>query len=136
MKITLLSYTWELRYVAPRISLHIKNWPVLGEFTPFSHNGRVQPLNGCVLSYLFVAHAEHGGGSTDDAELMRKLKDVRELKHKLGMENQTDLSIEHDVKFDFYPPEAREWSKYDELTKCKKVMEAQHELSIKSKTEI
>mmetsp|Transcript_6609 Transcript_6609/g.14966 ORF Transcript_6609/g.14966 Transcript_6609/m.14966 type:complete len:509 (+) Transcript_6609:90-1616(+) len=112
-----------------------KDGPVLGEFTPFSHNGNVQPLVGCVMSYLFIAHAEHGDESTDDAEFISKREDVRELKKKLRMKKQTDLPIEH-ANVDFYPPEAREWLQYDELTKCKKVMEAQLELSLKDKTEI
>ena len=101
-----------------------KDGPILGEFTPFSTDGRADPLPSCVMSYLFTTHAKHGG-LTDDAET------IRALKQGLGL-NQGDAPEEQDQeedKFDFYPPEAQEWKQYKEISKCKMVMEAQQELS-------
>ena len=32
--------------------------PILGDFTPFSSNGRATSLDSCAMSYLFDAHAD------------------------------------------------------------------------------
>ena len=99
--------------------------PVLGEFTPFSGNGKGEPFFKCVMSYLFIAHAEHGAPN-DDSDLISKslLNDANEFKARSRMKNRAKHS--NNGTFDFYPPEAREWLEFDEMTKCKKVMAAQH----------
>ena len=100
--------------------------PVLGEFTPFSTNGYGPPLTKCVMSYLFIAHAEHGA-TNDDSDLLHVLtNDVIKFKDMLRMKNKTKAARLNST-FDFYPPQAREWLQFDEMTKCKKVMEAQRE---------
>ena len=98
--------------------------PVLGEFTPFSFKGHGEPPKSCVMSHLFIVHAEHGGPN-DDRDLLHDLMiDVIKFKDMLKMKNETRASRS---TFDFYPPQAHEWLKLDEMTKCKKVMEAQRE---------
>lgn len=121
-----------VRILASKVS---KNWiridmydskdgPILGEFTPFSALGKADPLPSCVMSYLFTAHAKHGG-LTDDADT------IRALKQGLGLK-QSDVPEDQDQKedkFDFYPPEAQEWKQYKQISKCNMVMKAQQELS-------
>ena len=102
-----------------------KDGPVLGEFTPFSANGKADPLPSCVMSYLFVAHSKHAG-LTDDAKTLSSVE-----KH-LGKKANTEV-LNHPDNFDFSPPEAYEWLQHEELIKCKKVMDAQHELNQKQK---
>jgi len=98
--------------------------PVLGEFTPFSSKGHGEPLESCVMSHLFIVHAEHGGPN-DDSDLLHDLMiDVIKFKDMLRMKNEPKASRS---TFDFYPPQAHEWLELDEMTKCKKVMEAQRE---------
>ena len=63
-----------------KISQHLydsKDGPILGEFTPFSALGKADPLPSCVMSYLFTAHAKHGG-LTDDADLAELEDEPRE----------------------------------------------------------
>lgn len=38
---------------------------------------------------------------------------------------RTKTGLTDAIPFEFQPPEAREWLKLDEMTKCKKVMEIQ-----------
>ena len=119
-----------------------KDGPVLGEFTPFSTSGHGVGLDSCVMSYLFVAHAEHAGVDSDDLRTLDKLKRIDELKRKLNIgQMNDDLSRKQnrsalDQKGIVTAiPEARDWMQYDELTKCKMVMEAQRQHKIsKTKT--
>ena len=61
--------------------------PVLGEFSPFSTKGQGEPLNSCVMSHLFIVHAEHGGPN-DDSDLLHDLMiDVIKFKDMLRMKN-------------------------------------------------
>ena len=101
--------------------------PVLGEFTPFSSNGHGEPLSKCIMTYLFIAHAEHGARPNDDLDLISEslLNDVNEFKARSRMKNRANTKHPNNSTFDFHPPEAREWLEYDEMTKCKKVMAAQ-----------
>lgn len=107
-----------------------KHGPVLGEFTPYSANGRRWGLVGCVMSELIAMHAAHAGGLTDDAET------IHAVERQLGLntskndatEGGNETSYPNGNDFDFLAPEAREWKQYDELTKCKKVQEAQQKL--------
>ena len=113
--------------------------PVLGEFTPFSGGGVADPLDGCVMSYLFVAHAERGGPNVDDYLTLHngtignstiKFKEMLMMKGTNNTASNTKSLLhvhgqDQDALFDFYPQEAHDWHKYDELTRCNKVMEAQ-----------
>ena len=113
-----------------------KDGPVLGEFTPFSSSGKSGPLDSCVMTYLFVARAERGE-ATDDIETLRKAKNVTEAKAWLGLNETVRSKEEHrrgrsNVGI-FLPAEVRKWNEYDQLAKCKAVMEAQRELRQKRK---
>merc|ERR1712161_185881 len=76
------------------------------------------------MSHLFIAHAKHGK-ITDDTDLLHELDPDRlsKLEQSLGL-NRTALPLERE-QFDFHPAEARTWSQYSELKKCRKVMAAQ-----------
>lgn len=100
--------------------------PVLGEFTPFSAEGFDQPRGSCIMSYLFIAHADHGAPN-DDSDLIQNdlTKHLTKFKGRMRMQNKMNAKLFNSTTFDFYPQEAREWLQYDEMTKCKKkVMEA------------
>ena len=103
--------------------------PVLGEFTPSSTDGQASPLDGCVMSYLFIVHADYNGEpGSDDAANIRQLNesDVDEFKKKLRIpKTHTKGGDMKQSRFDFYPTAALEWSLHDELTKCEIVMQAQ-----------
>ena len=47
-----------------------KHGPVLGEFTTIGAMGKHLPLQGCVMSYLFIAHSKHAG-FIDDTETLQ-----------------------------------------------------------------
>jgi len=110
-----------------------KNGPILGEFTQFSSNGNATPLDGCVMSYLFIAYSEQYGGWTDDAATLSRLKDkVGNFKNELGIDqvigiSAAEMAFFHRSNMDFFSLEAREWYQYNVMQKCQKVMEAQHE---------
>jgi hypothetical protein len=104
--------------------------PVLGEFTPFSAKGHGEPLHKCILSYLFIRHAEYGVVDSDDRGLIHDsfLDDAIKFKNMTRMktdEARTKTGLTNGIHFEFQPPEAREWLQLDEMTKCKKVMEIQ-----------
>ena len=104
--------------------------PVLGEFTPFSAKGHGEPLHKCILSYLFIRHAEYGVVDSDDRGLIHDsfLDDAIKFKNMTRMktdEARTKTGLTNGIPFEFQPPEAREWLKLDEMTKCKKVMAMQ-----------
>jgi len=110
-----------------------KEGPVLGEFTPYSTNGKAVPLVDCVMSYLFTAHAGHGG-MIDDAATVDGSEPLKTFKNKLKMEIEFPTEHPkpiHDGGFGTFPIEADEWKQYGEVEKCNKVMEAQHELDQK-----
>ena len=79
------------------------------------------------MTYLFIAHAEHGARPNDDLDLISEslLNDVNEFKARSRMMNRANAKHPNNSTFDFHPPEAREWLEYDAMTKCKKVMAAQ-----------
>jgi hypothetical protein len=113
-----------------------KHGPVLGEFTPFSSKGiggGPDSLYSCVMSYLFIAHAEHGAPN-DDMDLLHNAtkNELVKFKGMLKMKNELTATPINNT-FDFYPPHAREWLQLDEMTKCKKVMETQLEFNSKHK---
>jgi len=95
-----------------------KNGPVFGEITPWSGIGNAAPRAGCVMSYLFTAHA-YKNGDLDDAAT------VNEVKKKFGLNTHFNTSNNHDDEF--YPPEAHQWRKYTQMEKCNEVMKAQEE---------
>ena len=100
--------------------------PVLGEFSPFSTKGKGEPLQKCVASYLFIRHAEYGEVDSVDRGLIHDslLDDAIKFKNMTRM--KTDEAKTRDgITFEIQPPEAREWLKLDEMTKCKKVMAIQ-----------
>lgn len=98
-----------------------RNGPTLGEFTPYSTHGKESPLVDCVMSYLFIAHSEHHGGLSDDAVTVKESPIAIDVKNELKIHSSTGQPD----PVDFFPPEAKEWEQYDQLEKCKKVMEAQ-----------
>jgi hypothetical protein len=104
--------------------------PVLGEFTPFNAKGKGEPLSKCIMSYLFIRHAEYGAVDSDDRGLIHDsfLDDAIKFKNMTRMktdEARTKTGLTDGITFEFQPPEAREWLKLDEMTKCKKVMAMQ-----------
>ena len=104
--------------------------PVLGEFTPFSAKGKGEPLQKCIISYLFIRHAEYGAIDSDDRGLIHDslLDDAIKFRNMTRMktdEVRTKTGLTDGSTFEFQPPEAREWLQLDEMTKCKKVMAAQ-----------
>ena len=106
--------------------------PVLGEFTPFSAKGKGEPLQKCIMSYLFIRHAEYGVASSDDSGLIHDslLDDAIKFKNMTRMktdETKPKTGLTDGITFEFQPPEAREWLELDEMTKCKKVMVAQRQ---------
>jgi len=110
-----------------------KDGPVFGEITPYSTNGKAVPLVDCVMSYLFTAHAGHGGliddaATVDESELVKEFKNKLKMKIELPTEHPKPI---HDGGFGVFPIEASEWKQYGEVEKCKKVKEAQHELNQK-----
>lgn len=110
-----------------------KDGPILGEFTPFSSNGKTTPLDGCVMSYLFIAYSEQYGGWTDDAATASRLKDkVGDFRNELGIDRVISISaaektLYHQSNMGFFSPEAHEWYQSNILRKCQKVMAAQYE---------
>jgi hypothetical protein len=101
--------------------------PVLGEFTPFSAKGKGEPLSKCIMSYLFIRHAECGAVDSDDRGLIHDsfLDDAIKFKNMTRMKTDDEAKTRDGITFEFQPPEAREWLKLDEMTKCKKVMAMQ-----------
>ena len=102
--------------------------PVLGEFTPFSAKGKGEPLQKCIVSYLFIRHAEYGAVDNDDRDLIHDslLDDAIKFKNMTRMktdEVRAKTGLTDGSTFEFQPPEAGEWLQLDEMTKCKKVME-------------
>ncbi|KAL9190958.1 hypothetical protein ACHAXT_000664 [Thalassiosira profunda] len=111
-----------------------KRGPTLGEFTPFSSSGKALPLDSCVMPYLFIAHAERGE-ATDDAKTMREAEGIGEAKAWLGLQGAGSWWNRWRGRSNvgFSPKEVNRWNGYDELQKCKAVMEAQSELERKEK---
>lgn len=112
-----------------------KDGPVLGEFTPFSAAGEGKPLESCIMSYLFIAHAENVGALTDDVRTIQSIKHISKVKSILKLhspmrkgQNRQNYGA-HNLGFS--PEEVNKWNQLNELTKCKKVMKAQHELNRK-----
>ncbi len=85
------------------------------------------------MTYLIMAHAKHGGWTSDDAATVGRLKNADEIMNRLGLKeergrSQRGLPSTEHREDGFFPPEAAEWKTYGELEKCNRVMEAQREL--------
>ena len=86
------------------------------------------------MSYLFIAHAENVGALTDDVRTIQSTKHISEVKSILKLHSMRKGQSRQNYgahNLGFSPEEINKWNQLDELTKCKKVMKAQHELNRK-----
>mmetsp|Transcript_5697 Transcript_5697/g.12413 ORF Transcript_5697/g.12413 Transcript_5697/m.12413 type:complete len:319 (+) Transcript_5697:655-1611(+) len=117
-----------------------KHGPVIGEFTTISAMGNHLPLEGCVMSYLFIAHSKHAG-FIDDTETLQMVgnfnsSEVKETLHKMSKivasnEGTLGSHINKTLDLGFSPEETQKWKGYTELEKCNVVKKAQQELNLK-----
>ena len=112
--------------------------PVLGEFTPYGGKGHGEPLFNCIMTYLFIRHAEYGAGKSDDYGLIQDdlLEEANLFKTITRMKTTFEGNAKHstDKTLDSRQVEAREWLHLDKMTKCHKVIAAQREYDSNTKS--
>mmetsp|Transcript_14225 Transcript_14225/g.24315 ORF Transcript_14225/g.24315 Transcript_14225/m.24315 type:complete len:463 (+) Transcript_14225:67-1455(+) len=143
MALAVASLTGKMSYDWMRIDMFdSSHGPVLGEFTPSSSMGQTHPLESCVMSYLFLIHAEHGKATDDVATLkLMKERNITEAnntevkKSLLEMSKLTSFFSDQyshdshgDMELGVSPEEVHRWNGYSAIEKCEKVMEAQKDM--------